>query len=262
MKKVCIIIGILFYCIFTVQAQLQERVSVVDSTSLIVYSQFEFSYNFPLADLRTDYHNFMSVGTGVDVKTDKNFIFGFHFNYQFGGKVRGEILNESFKELIAKGTNYFIDQKGVANNELSVDYRGLYFNFVFGKIFPVSKYYRNSGIIVEGGVGVLQHYMHITNPNNAILSLKGEYSKGYDKLTLGFSLYQFIGYQHITKRNLLCFYGGIEFSEIFSKRQRQYDFNLMKKDDNSYFESFIGLKFGWIIPLYKHNPHRIFQSRF
>ena len=113
-------------------------------------------------------------------------------------------------------------------------------------------------------MGVMQHYLYIKNPQqpeDRVPALEPEYLKGYDRLTLGFSLNQFIGYMHLTKKNLLCFYGGVEFAEIFAKRQREYDFNLMRKDDVKLFESMIGLKIGWIIPLYKHNPYAEFEYR-
>lgn len=257
---------IVMYCIAglqTLQAQkLQEKISAVDSASLFVYTQFEFAYNIPLADLRKDYKNFLSVGTGINVKTKSNWLIGFTFNYQFEGKVQPEVTNAAFKELVPEGAGYFIANNGTATNDISVDYRGLQFTLMAGKVFCFTPKYRNSGMVLKAGIGVLQHYMHINNPNNAVLSLNEEYRKGYDRLTLGFSLYQFIGYQHLTKKNLLCFYGGIEIVENWAKRQRAYDFSLMAKDNNKYFESIIGFKVGWIIPLYKHNPYRVFQSRF
>jgi hypothetical protein len=103
--------------------------------------------------------------------------------------------------------------------------------------------------------------MNIKTPQEEIRSLSGEYKKGYDKLTLGFSLYQFVGYAHMTKRNLFCLYGGVEFFENFAKRQRDYDYSLMRKDDAKRFEAMIGFKIGWIIPLYKHDPNAVFHYR-
>jgi len=108
----------------------------------------------------------------------------------------------------------------------------------------------------------MQHYLYINNSQtDPTPALSTEYRKGYDRLTLGFSLNQFIGYMHLTKKNLLCFYGGVEFYEIFAARQREYDFTLMRKDDAKLFESLIGIKVGWIIPLYKHNPYSEYEFR-
>lgn len=266
MKKICLLIlALCLYGNFYAQ-KFQERVTTTDSSALIVYTHFEFGYDIVLADLKTDFGNFLSAGTGINVKTKSNWMFGFTFNYQFEGKVKPNVLLEQFKYtriVPANGNDpYFISSNGGSTYDVKFDYRGLYFKFLFGKVIPVWKKYENSGILLQGGIGVLQHYIHIINPDNSVLSLTEDYRKGYDKLTLGFSLYQFIGYQHLNKRNLLCFYGGIEFSETFSKRQRQYDFILMDKDNKNYFDAFIGFKIGWIIPLYKHNPYRVFQSTF
>jgi hypothetical protein len=130
-----------------------------------------------------------------------------------------------------------------------------------GRIIPVTKQYRNSGIWIKMGVGVMQHYMNIKNPENKILSLTPDYRNGYDRLAIGFSLYQFIGYAHMNRKNLFCLYGGIEFSETFAKRQREWDFSLMRKDTTRLFEAMIGFKIGWIIPLYRHNPNTVFYFR-
>ncbi|MBO4737986.1 MAG: hypothetical protein J5606_00320 [Bacteroidales bacterium] len=240
---------------------LQEQISRTDSATLFVYADAEFSYNFPLADLRKEFSNFLAVGASINVKTKSNWLVGFAFNYQFSGKVRQEVVTEMFQYIMGGG-NYFISSSGLATEEVSVDYRGLSFYLMGGKIIPVSQRFRNSGILLKAGLGINQHYIFIKNPNNEVLQLNEEYRKGYDRLTLGYSLYEFVGYQHMTKKNLLCFFGGIEFQQTFSHRQRAWDFSLMKKDDRKFFEALIGLKIGWIIPLYKHNPYRVFQSKF
>ena len=269
MKKKLIKKGLLLLCCCSLflenlpaQHILQEQVSKTDSAALFVYTDVEFSYNFSLADLKKEFGNFMAVGAGVHVKTKSNWLLGFTFNYQFSGKVRQDVVDEMFQYIMSPGTAYFISSSGLATENVSVDYRGLNFILTAGKIIPVVKRFQNSGILLKVGLGVNQHYIFIKNPDNEVLQLNEDYRKGYDRLTLGYSLYEFIGYQHMTKKNLLCFFGGIEFQQTFSHRQRVWDFSLMKKDDRHFFEGLIGLKIGWIIPLYKHNPYRVFQSRF
>jgi hypothetical protein len=56
-------------------------------------------------------------------------------------------------------------------------------------------------------------------------------------------------------------YGGVELMENFAKRQRAFDYSLMKKDDSKRFEAMIGIKIGWIIPLYRHNSNETFYYR-
>ncbi|MDR0368584.1 MAG: hypothetical protein LBH82_05530, partial [Bacteroidales bacterium] len=171
-----------------------------------------------------------------------------------------------FKNLMTED-GYFIQDNGQATTEIAdgTEFRGISFHWQAGKIIPLSKKYRNSGIWIKAGLGVTQHFIFIKNADDRVLSLQSNknfnYKRGYDKLTIGFSLYQFIGYAHMTKKNLFCLYGGVEFFESFSKRQRDFDFSLMKKDDSRFFDTMLGIKIGWIIPLYRHNPNEVYHLK-
>jgi len=234
----------------------------VDSSGLIVFLTPNFTYNCVMADLRKDFGNNISIGTDICLKTKNNWSIDFGFKYYFAGRVRSEILDSTFKYITSNGV--FIPKSGAVTSDgrVDFDFRGISFHFQTGKVIPVSNRFRNSGIWIKMGIGVMQHYLYINNPQtDPIPALSKEYRKGYDRLTLGFSLNQFIGYMHLTKKNLLCFYGGVEFYEIFATRQREFDFMLMGKNDKGLFESLIGIKVGWIIPLYKHNPYFEYEFR-
>jgi len=238
----------------------------VDSSSLICFLTPNFSYHFSMADLRKEFGNNLSIGTDICLKTKSNWSIDLGFKYYFKDRdaVNSTIVDNTFQHITAKLSNgdpIFITNSGIASSEIQVGFRGISFHLQGGKIIPLSKKFHNSGIWVKLGMGVMQHYLYIKNPEDQVPALEAAYRKGYDRLTLGFSLNQFIGYMHLTKKNLLCFYGGVEFYEIFARRQREYDFNLMRKDDAKLFESLIGIKIGWIIPLYKHNPYAEFEYR-
>jgi hypothetical protein len=234
----------------------------VDSSGVILFLSPNFSYHFVMADLKKEFGNNFSIGTDICLKTKSNWSIDFGFKYYFAGNVRAEIIDSSFKYIRAGGK--FVPQSGAisSDSEVDFDFRGISFHLQAGKVFPVSNQFRNSGIVVKMGVGVMQHYLFINHSQETpIPALAKEYRKGYDRLTLGFSLNQFIGYMHLTKKNLFCLYGGVEFYEIFAQTQREYDFNLMRKDDAKLFESLIGIKIGWIIPLYKHKPYTEYEFR-
>ena len=259
-KYLCIIFTVLM--VFQGFSQVELPKQKIDSAGLILFLTPNFSYHFSLADLRKEFGNNLSIGADICLKTKSNWSINFGFKYYFNGKVENAVLDSTFKYITASGL--FINRSGVASSEIEVDFRGTSFHLQGGKVIPVSQKFRNSGIWVQFGIGFMQHYLYIKNPQQSeyrVPALEPEYQKGYDRLTLGFSLNQFIGYMHLTKKNLLCFYGGVEFSEVFAKRQREYDFNLMRKDDAKLFESIIGLKVGWIIPLYKHNPYMEYEYR-
>ncbi|MDR1878027.1 MAG: hypothetical protein LBQ64_00510 [Bacteroidales bacterium] len=240
-------------------AQIETRVPRTDSAGLFVFLAPNFTYNFVMADLRKEFGNNFAIGADLAVKMKNNWSIDFGFKYFFGGLVEESVIDSAFKHLTSDGL--FIGNNGVAVNDIEVEFRGIAFHLQAGRVIPVTKRYRNSGIWIKMGIGVTQHYMNIKNPENKVLSLVDEYKKGYDRLTIGFSLYQFVGYAHMNRRNLFCLYGGIEFYENFAKRQRAYDFSLMRKDNAKLFETMIGLKIGWIIPLYRHNPNAVFYYR-
>ena len=237
----------LLLCATTVSAQLQMRVSKVDSAGLIVFTAANYSYSLPLADLRNETTGFMGVGADLGLKTKSNWSLEAGFNYYFSGKVKG---TDSLFKWITNNTGSIMDGDGQPA-DIDVDQRLWSLRFAAGKIFPISPYHRNSGIQAKLGCGISQRYIYIKNPDNRVAALSGEYKKGYDRLTGGFSLYQFFGYVHLSKSQYTCFYIGMEATECFSKRLREWDFSLMGKDERTFTDVWVGLKAGWIIPLYK-----------
>lgn len=250
LRKQFLVVYFLFYFFHvSVFSQVQIRQSLVDSAGLIVYISANYSYDFVLknTDLYQESSNLMTVGLNLSMKTKSNWTVETGFNYMFAGKTKGI---DSLFSMITNNAGLIMDGNGSAS-DIEVDTRGWSLRLEGGKIFPLSKKEQNSGIHVKLGVGVLQRFVFIKNPDNLVPSLTEEYKKGYDRLTLGVSLYQYIGYTRLSNTKFACFYGGVEFYETFSKRQRDYDFNLMGKDNRKFFDAMIGLKFGWIIPLYK-----------
>jgi hypothetical protein len=247
-------------------AQVQMKVPKVDSASLFVFLAPNFTYNFVGGDLHKNYGNNFAIGMDLAVKFKSNWSIDFGFKYYFGGNVKDDFFYETFKNLMTDD-GYFIQSNGQATTEIAdgVEFRGVSFHWQAGKIIPVTKKYRNSGIWIKAGLGVTQHFMFIKNSEDNVPSLQSNknynYKRGYDKLTIGFSLYQFIGYAHMNRRNLFCMYGGIELFESFSKRQRDFDYSLMRKDDSKFFDAMLGIKIGWIIPLYRHNPDAVFYLK-
>jgi hypothetical protein len=123
-----------------------------------------------------------------------------------------------------------------------------------GKIFKVLQASPNSGLMVMLGAGYLSHRMVIDNQNNTAPQITRDYARGYDRLTAGLNLNQFIGYFYMGKSRVFNFFGGFEFYQAFTTSQRDYVFDQMKKDDNNYLDLFFGIKVGWMIPIYKQAP--------
>jgi hypothetical protein len=136
--------------------------------------------------------------------------------------------------------------------------RGFYAGAKFGKILPLFGPNPNSGIVVNLGVGLLQHQIRIENKDNNTPPVLGDYKKGYDRLTNGLSLRQFIGYQHLDNKNIFNFYIGIEAYQAFTQSRRDFDFDTMQRDDTKRKDFLFGLRAGWILPIYKRNPQEYY----
>ena len=70
----------------------------------------------------------------------------------------------------------------------------------------------NSGILLMGGAGILQHKIRYEIPDNNAPQLSSEHKKGYDRLSNGPSISQFIGYVHFGNNRTINFHIGAEFT--------------------------------------------------
>ena len=201
-----------------------------------------FSFQKPGGDLgdRFDWNN--SAGVGVDYLTSKNFIFGAQVDYLFGTRVREDVLfslRNSDGDII--GNN-----RGVAN--ISLTQRGWQGNVLLGKLFPFGKAPR-AGLRTTVGVGFLQHKIRIQqDPQSLVPQTTGDYRKGYDRLTNGLSVTEFIGYQMISPNKRVNFIFGLELVQGFTKNRREWNFDQGQKDTTARFDFILGGKLAWTIP--------------
>jgi hypothetical protein len=99
----------------------------------------------------------------------------------------------------------------------------------------------------------LQHKIRIEVVDNTIPQLFGDYKKGYDRLTNGIALSQYVGYFYMGNRRTVNFSLGLEIMEAFTKNRRDYNFDTMEKDDHLRMDLLIGLRLNWSIPFYSKN---------
>ena len=113
----------------------------------------------------------------------------------------------------------------------------------------------NSGIIIKAGVGYIQHWIRIRiNEDKTIPSFEGDYAKGYDRLSSGLAISEFIGYLYMGNTRVLNFFVGFEFMQSWTTNRREVNFDTGMKDDGNRFDALNGFKIGWIIPIYKRTP--------
>jgi len=108
------------------------------------------------------------------------------------------------------------------------------------------------------GFGYLQHKINLYDAQQKIAALKGELKYGYDRLSNGLVISQFVGYMILSKNRLLNIYMGIESAQAFTKSVRKFNFDTGLADTKQRLDILTGLKFGWILPLYKKTPNEFY----
>lgn len=226
------------------------QVNVRDSAIYTPLVYAGYGYYMLGGDIADMYGGSSTLGAGIGYKTKSNIYFGIEYNYLWGGKVKlgDEILKNiltSDGQLISQGGEYAIFQ---------YMQRGHTMWMKAGKLFPVFSPNPNSGLIVNLGVGYIQHRMYISVQDNNALQVDGDYKKGYDRLHAGFGLTESIGYLFLGDSRIWNFYGALEFAQAWTKNQRDVDFDTRVKDDTQKLDLFFGFKLTWVIPLYRRAP--------
>lgn len=211
-----------------------------------VGAQGSFAYEFPGGDLAERFGSNANAGGGFYYKTKKNIMFTLEGSYLFSENIR----EDSLFHLIRNPDGYIIDGDGMYADVRTYQ-RGFSVMFKAGKVFNVFNDNPNSGLVVMAGGGFLQHRIRIENPGQTVAQLKGDYKKGYDKLTNGPALSQYIGYVHYSDNRVLNFRIGFEFTQAFTQARRNYDFDLMGPDTRERVDLLYGVKLSWMIPFRK-----------
>jgi len=245
MKKI-----LLLSLLFVLCSYAQSQVSIKDSSVFSTMLHATYAYQIPGGDMAKRFGNNSAVGGGFQLKTKKNWLFGAECNYLFGEKVKDEM---NIVSRISTSDGFLITADG-EYADVFFSEQGFIIGLKAGKIIPVLNPNPNSGILLTVQPGFIQHKIKITNPSNTVPALRGDYKKGYDEMTNGVALTEFIGYWYMGNRRLVSFYAGFEFTQAFTKCRRAYNFNTMSRDTEQKYDFFYSLRIGWLIPLYKRAP--------
>lgn len=222
------------------------QVSVKDSAVVVPMIKVNYSFQIPGGDLADRFGTNSTIGGGFMVKDRRGWLYGADGFFLFGGNVKEDGILDS----ISTSTQNLINANGEFA-DVRLFERGFGFSGRFGKVFITPSVNPNSGFMVVAGVGFIQHKIRIQNSGASAPQIDGEYKKGYDRLTNGLLLSQFVGYQYLGNRRLINFYGGFEFQQGFTQNRRTFNFDERRSDTESRLDLLYGIRVGWIVPLYK-----------
>lgn len=205
-----------------------------------------YAFQIPGEDLSSRFGSNFNLGLNTEYITNKsNFIFGLEGQFIFGNNVKTDVL----ANLRTPQGDIIADDKTIAN--ILLRQRGFYVGGLIGKIFSLSPSNPRSGIRLSLGVGLLQHKIRIQDdPTRDVSPVAGDYKKGYDRLSNGFALTQFIGYQLLSTNRRMNFYIGFELTEGFTQSRRNFNIDTRDVETERRFDVLYGFRAAWVVPFY------------
>ncbi len=209
--------------------------------------------DFPAADMAKRFGTSYRVGGAVYYKTKSNWMFGPKLDFILGNKIKEDSLMINMRD----DTYQLINQDG-QRMRVQIYERGYLAGVQVGKIFNTSKKNSDIGILVMTGVGIMQHKINLYDKDKSIPQLRGDYRKGYDRLTNGMYVEQYVGYNFFDNGGALNFHIGLDITAGFTQGRRNYLYDVMRADNASRVDILFGIRGGWYIPIFKRKSEEFF----
>lgn len=201
----------------------------------------------PAGDLADRFGVFGTVGGGYQYKFRSNWLLGITGDFLFGPTVKEDSLLRG----LLTNDGFLIGLDGAQYNPI-LYLRGYRFQLTVGKILPVWQRNPNSGLLVNGTVGFLQHkiYYDVKQRDN-LPQISKENIKGYDRLSNGWVFTGFVGYHHMSPSRLVNYQIGLEYQYAATKLRRTANYDGEPVSDVFRADQAIGFRATWILPLYR-----------
>jgi len=255
MKKYLLLVILPLLYVFNGNA-IKAQSSLKDSTAFCWLLSINYSFQFSGGDLAQRYGDNSTIGPLFEIKTKKNWIFGLDFNYMFGNNVK--IQDEIVQNLVTSD-GAPITREGILG-DIRMFERGFCTTAKVGKVIPVFGSNPNSGLMIIGSVGYIQHSIRIEVDQNDVPSLMGDYARGYDRLSNGLALSGFIGYLYLSEHKLKNFFIGLEYTQAWTKSLRTFNFDTRSSDMSVKNDKLYGIKVGWIFPIYNRDASKYYYK--
>lgn len=207
---------------------------------------FNYGYQFPLADMATNFKGNSNLGTRLQYITPHNIMIGGIAEFQFSDRINPEL---DVLSALREPTGGIIDKFGTLS-DAELRQRGYFLGGSVAYIIKLGKKNPRSGLEVRLGAGYQRHWVDVNMLGSEMLQLTEGYVKGYDRLSEGLALQQYIGYRHLDRRTYLNFFIGIDCLQAFTKNSRGFNYDTGLVDDQNKFDVLLGAKVGLTLPIY------------
>lgn len=210
--------------------------------------------HIPGRDMADRFGNNLAIGIGAEYITKSNWILGVEGDFHFGYFVDEDVISS------LRGPEGFVVGNNSSFADIQLRQRGLYVGAYLGRLFSLVEGNSRSGLKTTIGLGLLQHKVRIQeDPQSFVPQLTDEYKKGYDQLSNGLAIQEFIGYQYLSLNRAINFYAGFEFIQGFTQNRRSFNFQTRSQDTTKRLDLLYGIKVGWSFAFYlQDNSEEIF----
>lgn len=222
------------------------QVNLNDSCVSAHLIQIDLGIGMPAADMADRFGVHALVGGGYQYKSNKNWLFGVNGAFIYGSAVKEDTILDNLRN----EAGFIIGSDGLQYDPILWE-SGVDFKFEVGKITNLLSINPNSGLAFTGGIGFLQHRIWIYIDDVAVPQLTPDYRKGYDRLSNGLLLNQYIGYYMFSNKYFVNFRGGIEIQEAFTQNRRTVNYDTGLPENDSRFDMLINLKLTWNLPIFE-----------
>lgn len=216
---------------------------------------FNAGVDVPAADMADRFGLSARVGPSLLYKTTNNWLFGVKGDFLFGSQIREDSLLINVRD----DEGLFLDNSGQRTGA-AINERGYTLGLQAGRIFGLTPQADagGRGILAMLGAGFIQHKILFYNQQQSVAQIRGEYRKGYDRLTNGLYAEAFGGYNHFSKKGFFNFYLGLNVLAGFTEGRRDYLFDVQRSGRDKRLDMLIGLRGGLCLPLWKKRSEEIF----
>ena len=214
------------------------------TTAFRSHLSFEYGGQIPLVDMADRFGSNFNLGSQFEILHTKNrWLLGVKGYYLFGNTVREDVIS-----ILRTPEQEIIGNDG-APATIALRERGFFIGPYLGKLIVLTEKKPHAGLKLQIGAGLLQHHVRIQDDTRTVVQLTGDYKKGYDRLSNGLAGYLFVGYQYLDPDKRINFIAGFDATIASTQSRRDFDFNLMRKDDTKRTDVLLGIRIGWILPV-------------